>query len=90
MVVSDGIFHCFQSNCVIVKNDIDTYINSYIEALEEHRRGLKLQVEQMRNTELQLLKQQLIEMERRQRESNYALKFGEDLLAEGSDFEVGN
>ncbi|KAL0273661.1 UNVERIFIED_CONTAM: hypothetical protein PYX00_006286 [Menopon gallinae] len=85
---SESVFQQLLSNCMVVKNDIDTYINSYIEALEEHRKGLKFQVEQTRNTELQLLKQQLMEVEKRQRESNYALKFGEDLLAEGSDFEV--
>lgn len=84
------IYFCiiFQARCSQIQSEIDRYIDSYIRALEDHRRTLQMQVAKARESKLQALRNHQEEAERRTKGASHALRFGEELLAEGSEVEV--
>ncbi|KAF4525656.1 hypothetical protein B566_EDAN001256, partial [Ephemera danica] len=67
-----------------VQQEVDNHIDTWIEALEAHRRTLTLQVRKARESKLQAVRAQQRDLERRSGDVNLAVRFADDLLAEGS------
>jgi tripartite motif-containing protein 45 len=77
-----------QLQCSQVRNEVDQFIDSYISALEEHRRSLQMQVQEAREAKLHMVHAQQLELERHAEDTRNAVSFAEDLLSESSDIEV--
>lgn len=77
-----------QMRCSQVHEEVDQFIDSYISALEEHRRTLQVQVQEAHEAKLHMIHAQQLELERHAKDSQNAVSFAEDLLAESSDIEV--
>ncbi|KAJ4441301.1 hypothetical protein ANN_11155 [Periplaneta americana] len=74
--------------CSEVQEEVDRFIDSYISALEDHRRALQLQVQEAHEAKLHTVHTQQLELERHAEDTRCAVSFAEDLLAEGSDIEL--
>lgn len=77
-----------QMQCSQVHEEVDQFIDSYISALEEHRRTLQVQVQEAHEAKLNMIHAQQLELERHEENTQNAVSFAEDLLAESSDIEV--
>ncbi|XP_021939856.1 tripartite motif-containing protein 45 isoform X2 [Zootermopsis nevadensis] len=77
-----------QMRCSQVHEEVDQFIDSYISALEEHRRTLQVQVQEAHEAKLHMIHAQQLELERHAKDSQNAVSFAEDLLAESSDIEL--
>ncbi|KAK6622761.1 hypothetical protein RUM43_008604 [Polyplax serrata] len=71
-----------------VQREINTFIDCYIDALEEHRKGLLKQATKIRKGQIESLRIRQEEVEKNFKNLNHTLRFGDELLNEGSDFEV--
>lgn len=78
----------FQLRCDQVDEDINQFIDGYLKTVEEHGRQLRAAVAEARRTKLQVIAHHHQELSRSLSGAEQALKFGEDLIAEGSDTEV--
>lgn len=74
--------------CSQVRDEVDQFIDSYISALEEHRRSLQMQVQEARESKLHMVHGQQLELERHLEDTRNAVSFAENLLSESSDIEV--
>ncbi|XP_023720662.1 tripartite motif-containing protein 45 isoform X3 [Cryptotermes secundus] len=74
--------------CSQVRDEVDQFIDSYISALEEHRRSLQMQVQEARESKLRMVHGQQLELERHLEDTRNAVSFAENLLSESSDIEL--
>ncbi|EEB17387.1 tripartite motif-containing protein, putative [Pediculus humanus corporis] len=70
------------------QKEINDHIDGYMYAFEEHRIELLSQAMQIKNGQLEIVKSKQKEVEKKAKEIDHTIKFGEQLLKEGSDFEV--
>lgn len=70
--------------CDAVERDIETFLVEYFEALEVHKRTLLNQVARCRETKMDMIQCQQINLERRSNEAKTAINFTETLLKEGT------
>lgn len=73
--------------CDVVEKDVETYLAEYFEALEVHKKTLLNQIVRCRETKMDMIQCQQLDLERRSNEAKTAIKFTETLLAEGTDEE---
>lgn len=73
--------------CDMVENDVEVFLSEYFEALEVHKRTLLHQIERCRQTKMDMIKCQQLDLERRSNEAKTAISFTENLLSEGTDEE---
>ena len=74
--------------CNEVQQQVNQFIDSYIVALEEHRRILQQQVQDARDAKLQVVQLQQMQLEKHAEDTRTAITFAEELLTEASDIEV--
>ncbi|KAJ9597191.1 hypothetical protein L9F63_026918 [Diploptera punctata] len=77
-----------QERCSEVQQQVDQYIDSYIAALEEHRRHLQQQVQEAREAKLRAVHIQQEELQRHSEDTRTAICFAQQLLTEASDIEL--
>nr|CAD7206310.1 unnamed protein product [Timema douglasi] len=77
-----------QVRCSQVQAEVQRFVELYMSALEEHGRSLQLQVQQARETKLQNLHSQQLNLQRCGEDARTAVRFAEDLLTDGSQIEV--
>lgn len=73
--------------CDIVQQEVLTFLMEYFEALEVHKRTLLNQIARCRETKMDMLQSQQMDLERRTNEAKSAIAFTESLLAEGTEVE---
>jgi tripartite motif-containing protein 45 len=73
--------------CEAVEHEVDAHLAEYFQALEIHKRTLLHQIARCRETKMDVLQSQQIDLERRTREAKAAMKFAEALLKEGTEVE---
>lgn len=73
--------------CNSVERDVETFIAEYFEALEVHKRTLLNQIERCRETKMDMIHCQQIDLERRSNEAKTAIAFTEALLKDGTEEE---
>nr|CAD7438121.1 unnamed protein product [Timema bartmani] len=80
--------HRIEVRCNQVQGEVQKFLELYMSALEEHGRSLHLQVQQARESKLQTLHSQQVNLQRCGEDARTAVKFAEDLLTDGSQIEV--
>ncbi|XP_055376368.1 tripartite motif-containing protein 45 [Condylostylus longicornis] len=83
-----GISRRINERCNQVQNDVDNFMAAYFEALEVHRRTLLQQIAKARETKMQMILEQQIEMEKRSSEAKAAVEFCQELLDKGTYGEI--
>ena len=73
--------------CDAVEQDVETFLSEYFEALEVHKRTLINQIARCRETKMDMIQCQQIDLERRSNEAKTAINFTETLLKEGTNEE---
>lgn len=73
--------------CDSVEHDVESFLVQYFEALEVHKRTLLHQIERCRETKMDMIQCQQMDLERRSNEAKTAIMFTETLLKDGSDEE---
>lgn len=73
--------------CDAVERDVETYLAEYFEALEVHKTTLLNQIARCRETKMDMIQCQQLDLERRSNEAKTAIAFTETLLTEGTDEE---
>ncbi|CRK87500.1 CLUMA_CG001301, isoform A, partial [Clunio marinus] len=73
--------------CDVVEDEVMMFISEYFEALEVHKQTLLHQIARCRETKMDIIKCQQIDLERRSNEAKTAIDFTETLLNEGTDEE---
>jgi tripartite motif-containing protein 45 len=73
--------------CDAVEREVETFLAEYFEALEVHKKTLLNQIARCRETKMDMLQCQQIDLERRSNEAKTAITFTESLLKEGTDTE---
>lgn len=73
--------------CDSVEQDVESFLVQYFEALEVHKRTLLHQIERCRETKMDMIQCQQMDLERRSNEAKTAIMFTETLLKDGSDEE---
>nr|CAD7463770.1 unnamed protein product [Timema tahoe] len=80
--------HRIEVRCNQVQGEVQKFLELYMSALEEHGRSLHLQVQQARESKLQTLHSQQVNLQRCGEDARTAVKFAEDLLTDGSQIEL--
>lgn len=75
------------NKCDAVENDVENFLAGYFEALQVHKRTLIHQISRCRETKMDMLRCQQMDLERRSNEAKTAITFTEMLLKEGTDEE---
>lgn len=73
--------------CDLVEKDVESFLSEYFEALEVHKRTLLHQIERCRETKMDMIQCQQLDLERRSNEAKTAIAFTESLLQDGTDEE---
>lgn len=73
--------------CDEVEQDVDTFLSDYFEALEVHKKTLMNQIARCRETKMDMIHCQQLDLERRSNEAKTAITFTEALLKEGTEAE---
>lgn len=73
--------------CDAVEQDVETFLAEYFEALEVHKRTLLQQITRCRETKMDMIQCQQMDLERRSNEAKTAIAFTETLLMDGTDEE---
>lgn len=73
--------------CDAVEHDVESYLVEYFEALEVHKRTLLNQIARCRETKMDMIQCQQIDLERRSTEAKTAISFTETLLRDGTEEE---
>ncbi|XP_053958790.1 uncharacterized protein LOC128863584 [Anastrepha ludens] len=74
--------------CDDAQMQIETFIRQYFEAIEVHRKTLLQQVHRARESKVEMILEQQLDLEKRNNESIDALRFAQELTDNGSDVEV--
>ncbi|XP_067624833.1 uncharacterized protein [Eurosta solidaginis] len=83
-----GITKEINSKCDNIQTQIETFIRQYSEAVEVHRKTLLQQVHRARETKLEMIVDQQLDLEKRNNEFIEALRFAQELSDYGSNVEV--
>ena len=75
------------SKCDMVEHDVETFLADYFEALEVHKRTLLHQISRCRETKMDMIQCQQMDLERRSNEAKTAIAFTETLLRDGTEEE---
>lgn len=73
--------------CDVVETEVETYLAEYFQALKVHERTLLNQIARCRETKMDMIQSQQMDLERRSNEAKAAMAFTEMLLREGSQVE---
>lgn len=73
--------------CDEVEQDVDYFTKDYFDALEVHKRTLMNQISRCRDTKMDMIQCQMVDLERRSNEAKNAINFTETLLKDGTEAE---
>jgi tripartite motif-containing protein 45 len=76
------------AKCDSVENDVESFLVEYFEALEVHKRTLLNQIARCRETKMDMIQCQQMDLERRSNEAKTAISFTESLLKDGTEEET--
>lgn len=79
-----------ESQCNQIQIDIEKFIKSYKQAIEDHRKELHKQIRQIKEEKLQIMNEQKDSLSKKSKEAKEILEFCNDLLNEGTDVEILN
>uniref|UniRef100_W8BND0 Tripartite motif-containing protein 45 n=1 Tax=Ceratitis capitata TaxID=7213 RepID=W8BND0_CERCA len=74
--------------CDDIQAQIETFMRQYFEAIEVHRKTLLQQVHRARESKVEMILEQQLDLEKRNNEAVDALRFAQELTDCGSDVEV--
>uniref|UniRef100_A0A0A1WSU3 Tripartite motif-containing protein 45 n=1 Tax=Zeugodacus cucurbitae TaxID=28588 RepID=A0A0A1WSU3_ZEUCU len=74
--------------CDDIQTQIEVFMRQYLEAIEVHRKTLLQQVHRARETKVEMILEQQLDLEKRNNESKEALLFAQELTECGSNVEV--
>lgn len=75
------------NKCDWVEDEVEIFLSQYFEALEVHKRTLLNQIARCRETKMDMIQCQQMDLERRSNEAKTAIEFTETLLKDGTDEE---
>ncbi|KAI4464889.1 bonus isoform c-related [Holotrichia oblita] len=77
-----------EAHCDNVKKEIDKFIESYMEAIEQHRKKLHREVNEARVEKLHRIDQHAIDLQKHLSDIRNLLIFTDELMSEGTEVEV--
>lgn len=75
------------NKCDWVEDEVEIFLSQYFEALEVHKRTLLNQIARCRETKMDMIQCQQMDLELRSNEAKTAIEFTETLLKDGTDEE---
>ncbi|XP_058823512.1 E3 ubiquitin-protein ligase TRIM45 [Topomyia yanbarensis] len=75
------------NKCEAVQQDVEAFIDEYAEALDEHRKSLLKQIDDVREAKLEMIIAQQAELEQRSQNARTAIDFAEEIINEGNEVE---
>lgn len=79
-----------ENQCNQIQLEIEKFIKSYKQAIEEHRKDLHKQIRQIKEEKLQILEEQKNELNKKSKQAKEILSFVTELLDEGTEVEILN
>ncbi|XP_055837604.1 tripartite motif-containing protein 45 [Episyrphus balteatus] len=76
------------NKCDNIQADVESFMMAYTEAIELHGRTLIQQIGRARESKVQMIVEQQLDMEKRSHEALGAVRFSEDLLESGNQVEI--
>jgi tripartite motif-containing protein 45 len=76
------------AKCLSVESEVESFLADYFQALEVHKKTLLNQISRARETKLDMVKRQQLDLEKRSNEAKTVISFTEELLNEGNDLET--
>ncbi|XP_058452617.1 E3 ubiquitin-protein ligase TRIM45 [Malaya genurostris] len=73
--------------CEAVQRDVEAFIDEYAEALDEHRKSLLKQIDDVREAKMDMITAQQTELEQRSKNARTAIEFTEEIINEGNEVE---
>ncbi|XP_017777155.1 PREDICTED: tripartite motif-containing protein 45 [Nicrophorus vespilloides] len=77
-----------EKRCDDMRGEIESFMEDYVRAVEEHRKNLHQQLLEARNEKQQLIDRSRDDLQRRLKDARDAVAFADELLREGTDVEV--
>lgn len=77
-----------ETHCDNVKKEIDKFIDSYIQAIEQHRKKLHREVNEARIEKLHRIDQHAIDLQKHLNDIRHLLIFTDELMSEGTEVEI--
>uniref|UniRef100_A0A1B0FGY6 B box-type domain-containing protein n=1 Tax=Glossina morsitans morsitans TaxID=37546 RepID=A0A1B0FGY6_GLOMM len=74
--------------CDEIKTQVETFVNSYFEAIEVHRNTLLQQVHRARESKVEMILEQQLSLEKRAQDASIAIQFTQELTEMTSDVEI--
>lgn len=74
--------------CDQIQGDINQFMTAYYEAVEVHEKTLTQQISKARETKMQIILEQQMELEKRSSEAEIALNFTQELFEIGGEAEI--
>ncbi|TDG53464.1 hypothetical protein AWZ03_000279 [Drosophila navojoa] len=82
------ITRSINARCDDIQAQVESYMNRYFEALQAHRNTLLQQVNRARESKVELIINQQLELEKRTQQAMEAIRFGQELSEIGADVEI--
>ncbi|KAI8041879.1 tripartite motif-containing protein 45 isoform X1 [Drosophila gunungcola] len=76
------------ARCDDIQNQVERYMQEYIEALEVHRRTLIQQISRARESKVEVVLKQQLDLEKRTQQALDAVRFSQELCEIGADVEI--
>ncbi|KAH8282465.1 hypothetical protein KR054_007819 [Drosophila jambulina] len=76
------------ARCDDIQSQVERYIQSYMEALEVHRRTLLQQISRARESKVEVVLKQQLDLEKRTQQAMEAVRFSQELCEIGADVEI--
>ncbi|XP_030382223.1 tripartite motif-containing protein 45 [Scaptodrosophila lebanonensis] len=74
--------------CDEIQGQVETYMQKYFDAVDAHRRTLLAQVQRARESKVEMILEQQIDLEKRTQEALDAVRFSQELCDIGADVEI--
>ncbi|KAM8716983.1 hypothetical protein ACLKA7_003796 [Drosophila subpalustris] len=76
------------AKCDDIQAQVESFMNRYFEALQAHRNTLLQQISRARESKVELILQQQMELEKRTQQAMDAIRFSQELCDIGADVEI--
>ncbi|XP_034101477.1 tripartite motif-containing protein 45 [Drosophila albomicans] len=76
------------ARCDDIQAQVESYMNSYFEALQSHRNTLLQQISRARESKIELILNQQLELEKRTQQALDAMRFSQELCDIGAEVEI--
>ncbi|KAH8271710.1 hypothetical protein KR044_001437 [Drosophila immigrans] len=76
------------ARCDDIQTQVESYMNSYFEALQSHRNTLLQQISRARESKIELILNQQLELEKRTQQAQDVIRFSQELCEIGAEVEI--